>query len=241
VEAARNQPQYLGITADAAYAIARLLEELPEATRSQWQVGELEKIRAKTRARLEEVAPLQLSLIQVIHDELRADGILVPGVTNLGYWCHLAYPVSRPRSYLTSSYFATLGYAFPTALGAKVGNPQRPVVALCGDGGFLYAAQELATAVQAGINVVTIVLVDGAFGACLRIQQQRFGDRVMGTYLSNPDFTRLAESFGVRGIKLSHHEELRDGLHTALAEDGPVVVEVPVPNMVLPWEVPLKP
>lgn len=236
-EIGRNQSVQLGIVADARSALVALLEELPGKTQSLWQAAELKEIRETIIARLEEAAPLQFSLIQVIHDELKDDGILIPGVTNLGYWCDLAYPVSRPRTYLTSSYFATLGYAFPTALGAKIGNPERPVVALCGDGGFLYAASELATAVQEGLNVVTLVFVDGAYGTCLRIQQQRYGGRTIGTHLYNPDFVRLAEAFGARGIKLSGPEELRDGLRSALAEDRPTVVEVPVSNMVQPWEV----
>jgi acetolactate synthase-1/2/3 large subunit len=243
-EVARNYPVEMGIVADAGSAIVSLLEELPEATKSQWQMAELKEIKMKIMTKLEEVAPLQLSLIRVIRDELK-DGILIPGVTNMGYWCNLAYPVLQPRSYLTSSYFATLGYAFPTALGAKIGNPERPVVALCGDGGFLYAAPELATAVQEGINVVTLVFVDEALGACLRIQQRSFEDRIIGTRLHNPDFALLAESFGARGIKLSHPEklaeELRDALRSALAENRPTVIEVPVPNMVQPWEVSLNP
>ena len=183
------------------------------------------------------MAPIQLSILRAIHNELQDEGIVVPCVTNLGYWAMAAYPVMRPRSYLTTSYFGTLGYAFPTALGGKMGNPQRPVVALCGDGGFLYALPDLATAVQEGINVVALVFVDGALGTCLRIQQRRFEGRVIGTHLHNPDFARLAESFGARGIKLSSPEELGEGLRTALAENRPTVVEVPVPNMVVPWEV----
>jgi len=240
-EMARGWPVEVGIVADARITIAAVMDELPEATKSQWRADELEKIKAKVTAKLEEKAPIPMALVRILHDVLGDDGILIPGVTNLGYWCNLAYPVARPRNYLTSSYFATLGYAFPTALGAKTGNPERPVVALSGDGGFLYAAPELATAVQEGLNVVTVVMADGALGACLRIQQQRLDNRVLGTRLNNPDFVRLAESFGARGIKLSHHEELKDGLRSALAENGPVVIEVPVPTMNMPWETSLKP
>jgi len=233
----RNEMVHLGIVADARSALTSLLEELHEGIGSTWQSTELEKIKATVISELEEVAPLQLSLIRVIHDELKEEGILVPGVTNIGYWSYIAYPVLRPRAYLTPSYFATLGYAFPTALGAKMGNPQRPVVALCGDGGFLYAIQELATAVREDLNVVALVFTDGAFGSCLRDQQRSYGNRIIGTRLRNPDFARLAEAFGAKGIKLSSPDELREGLCAALAEKRPTVVEVPVPNMRLPWEI----
>jgi acetolactate synthase-1/2/3 large subunit len=110
-------------------------------------------------------------------------------------------------------------------------------VAISGDGGFLFAAGDLATAVQQGLNVVTIIFNDGTYGATYRIQQRRYENRIIGTELHNPDFAALAESFGARGIKLSGYEELKGALHSALTEEGPVVIEVPIPSMVQPWEV----
>ncbi|UCD09874.1 MAG: hypothetical protein JSU79_04305, partial [Dehalococcoidales bacterium] len=153
----------------------------------------------------------------------------------LGYWCQMTYPVYEPRTYLSSSYYSTLGYAFPAALGAKVGNPDKPVIALCGDGGFLYAATELATAVQEGINIITLVLNNNAYGTCEKIQRSRFDNRLIGTHLHNPDFARFAESFGTIGIKLQDAEELADALTSAITEPKPVVIELPVPDMSNPW------
>ena len=155
----------------------------------------------------------------------------------MGYWSQFVYPVYEPRSYLTSSYFVTLGYAFPTALGAKVGNPGRQVVVLSGDGGFLFAVGDLATAVQLGLNVVVIVFNDGVYGATHRMQKHRYDNRIIGTELSNPDFASLAESFGAVGIKLSGPTELKAALRSALAQDGPVVIEVPIESMPHPWEI----
>ncbi|MFQ5996006.1 MAG: thiamine pyrophosphate-binding protein [Dehalococcoidales bacterium] len=234
-EVGRNHTVHLGITSDARAALSSLLEVLPEGSRSGWQPDELEEIREAVMTELEQTAPLQLSLLQTIRAELKEDAILVPGITNVAYWGHLAYPVVRPRAYLTSSYFATLGYAFPTALGVKVGNPKKQVVALSGDGGFMYALPELATAVQEGLNVVTLVFVDRAFGASLHDQQRRFGGRIIGTQLHNPDFVRVSEAFGARGIKLTRPEELGGALQAALAENLPTVVEVPVPTMTTPF------
>jgi len=87
------------------------------------------------------------------------------------------------------------------------------------------------------LNVVTIIFNDGTYGATYRIQQRNYENRIIGTELKNPDFAALAESFGARGIKLADHKELKGALRSAFAENGPVVIEVPVPNMVLPWEV----
>ena len=144
---------------------------------------------------------MQVELIGKIRSVLSEEAILVSGITNVGYWCNLAYPVFRPRTYLTSSYFATLGYAFPTALGAKVAAPDKPVVCVTGDGGFLYAVGELATAVQYGINLVTIVFNDQAFGSTKSDQQRNYQGRIVETDLKNPDFVKLAEAFGAKGMK----------------------------------------
>ena len=128
------------------------------------------------------------------------DAVLISGISSIGYWCHLAFPVLAPRSYVNTSYFATLGYAFPTGLGAKVGNPHRQVVAVTGDGGFMYALPDLATAVQEGINTVTVVFNDGALGASLRDQQVRYKGRVIGTRMQKPQLRRNGASLrGRRG------------------------------------------
>jgi len=111
------------------------------------------------------------------------------------------------------------------------------VVATSGDGGFMYAASELATAVQEGINVVVLVFNNGSFGASYSDQERRFGGRIIGTRLHNPDFARLAEAYGAVGVKLSSHEELGDALRSALRAQRPVVIEVPIPNLAPPFQI----
>ena len=115
--------------------------------------------------------------------------------------------------------------------------PERQVVALSGDGGFLFAVGDLATAVQQRLNVVTIVFNDSVYGATYRMQLQRYENRIIGTDLKNPDFAALAESFGAVGMKLADPSELRQALRSALAENGPVVIEVPIKSMPHPWEI----
>ena len=235
-EPGRNHRIDLGITADARAALTALLKELSNSSASRWQEKEIAKIRAEIRTRLEKAAPVQLAIIRSIREVLQDDAIIVPDITNIGYWCDIAYPVNKPRSYVDSSYFATLGFAFPTALGAKAGNPDRPVVAICGDGGFPYASAELATAVQEGINVVTLVFVDNAYGTVTGIQRRQFGSRFVGNKLHNPDYVKFAEAFGAIGIKLSSHAEIGKQLSSALKADRPVVIEIPVPQLDTPWD-----
>ena len=161
---------------------------------------------------------------------------MVSGITNIGYWSHLAYPVRQPRTYLTTSYFATLGFSYPAALGAKVAYPDRQVVAICGDGGFMYCSQELSTAVRYGINVVTLVFNNNAYGASEWDQTQRYNQHYIGTDLHNPDFVKLAESFGAVGMR-TEPDGLGPALQQALAANAPVLLEVEVPTMMPPFQV----
>jgi acetolactate synthase-1/2/3 large subunit len=235
-ELGRNQRIETGIAADARAALTALLGELNSVQASQWQTSEVAEIRAEMKARMEKAAPVQMAIIRAIHEALPDESIIVPDITNVGYWCDIAYPINTPRSHVDSSYFATLGFAFPTALGVKTGNPDKPVIALCGDGGFPYAAMELATAVQEGISVITLLFSDSAYGTVTGIQRRQFGGRFIGNELHNPDYVKFTESFGAIGIKLSHHNDLGSTLRSVLKTDRPVVIEVPVPLMETPWD-----
>ena len=238
-ELGRNVEYRVGMVADAKLGVNDILAEWGGAAgASQWQDSELDEIRRKAAEDTRALAPLQVELIETIRAELDDDAIMVAGTTEVAYWGHLAFPVLKPRSYLTSSYFATLGYAFPTALGAKVGNPNRQVVATIGDGGFMYASSELSTAVQEGINLVTLVFNNGLLGASRADQMNRYQGRAIGTELLNPDFAQLAEVYGALGIRLADRRELGPALHDALRADRPAVIEVPMPNLRPPFQTP---
>ncbi len=240
-ELGRNWPLTLGIQGDARLTLTALLRSVQgSAGASAWTTAELDAARAAARHRLQEAAPLQLQIIDTIRAELSDDAIVVPDVTNIAYYAHVAFPVLAPRSWVTSSYFVSLGYAFPTALGAKVGNPDKQVVAICGDGGFMFNVQELATAVQEGINVVTLVFNDSAFGATLYDQHVRYDDHVVGTRLHNPDFARLAEAFGAQGVKLKGPEGLAEAMRSALASNRPTVIDIPMPTLPAPFHSTLR-
>lgn len=238
-EVGRNLPVSVGITADGRLGVLALRNELGGSTKaSRWAQGEPRKIRQQCYEEIREMAPLATQIVETMRQEMEDDAILVNDNTLIGYWSHLTFPVLKPRSYITSGYFATLGYGFPTALGAKIGNPNRQVVATIGDGGFGYAPGELATAVQEDINVVTIVFNNGAFGASYTDQQHSFGGRVIGTQLHNPNFALLAEAYGALGMKLAHHQELGEALRNALKAKRPVIIEVPMPQQAPPFQIP---
>ena len=236
-EVGQSYPAQVGLVGDARLTLAALRERLQGAQHaSSWTKDEFHAARLQAEEEVNELTSFQLPIVRALREEMDRDAVLVSGVTNVAYWANLAFPVYEPATYLTSSYFATLGFAFPTALGAKVARPERQVVALAGDGGFLYDVGDLATAVQHGINVVVVVFNDNAFGASLHDQQTQYEGRVIGTQLHNPDFVKLAESFGVVGMR-AQPEEFGPALRQALAAQRPVLLEVPIPTRVPPFQV----
>ena len=204
----------------------------PARPQREADVAELRERRSQTALRVEP----QESLLAAVRAATPEDGILVSGMTQLGYYSRAFYPVYHPRTFLTSSYSGNLGYAFPTALGAKVAQPDKAVVCLSGDGGFLFNSQEMATAVQHNINLVAVVFNDNAYGNVLRDQVNRFDGRTIGADLHNPDFIKLAEAYGVRGVRAEGPEQLEASLREALAIDAPTLIEVPVSMMPTPFE-----
>jgi acetolactate synthase-1/2/3 large subunit len=191
---------------------------------------ELVTLKIAAQARLDAVQP-QAAFARAIREELPDDGIVVVESTQVGYWSHQALPVYEPRTYLGSGYQGTLGFGFPTALGAQVGNPGRKVVSLNGDGGFLFNVQELSTVVQQGINAVAIVFDDGAYGNVRRIQKETFHGHTIASELRNPDFVKLADAFGIRGARADTPEDLARALREALRADEPALIAVPVGEM----------
>ncbi len=177
----------------------------------------------------------QFELAKVIREELPEDGILVTDVTQLATFVQYGMPFYQPRTLITPGFQGTLGYAYPTALGAKVAFPDRKVLSISGDGGFMFNVQEMSTAVAHGIDVVAIVMNDGAFGNVKRIQQTQYVGRMIGVELRNPDFVAMAHSFGMRGVKADTPEALRTALKDAFAKPGPALIEIPVGELPSIW------
>lgn len=235
-EIGKNYPTELGIVADAREAMRALSQALDSADIENRSADDVAGKRAKFLERIRELAPDQTRIVDAIRAALDDDAIVVSGVTNIGYWSIITMPINRPRAFLTSSYFGTLGYAFPTALGAKIAHPDKQVVALCGDGGFLYSPQELSTAVRFGINVVAVVFNNHAYGASRWDQIHRFDEHFIGTDLHNPDFMKLADAYGAVGMRCTP-ETLGATLSEALSTNAPVLLEVDVPIMMPPFQI----
>jgi acetolactate synthase-1/2/3 large subunit len=192
-------------------------------------------IKARVAADVSVLAP-QVAYLAAIRDVLPDHGVLIDELTQVGYSARAAYEVRKPRTFISSGYQGTLGWGVATALGAKHALGDAPVVALAGDGGFMFTVQELATAVRHRIPAVFIVFNDGAYGNVRNMQKSLHGNRVIGTDLANPDFVRLAESFGIAGRRTANPEGLRQALEQSLAANEPALIEVPVGDMPSPWQ-----
>jgi len=219
----------IAVIADSADGCKALLSELetqvnPDSSRSD----EIAEIKAKAWKLIQKVQP-QMAYLNVIREVLPRNGCYVPELSQMGFatWAG-GMPVYEPRTYISEGFQGTLGFGFPTALGVKAANPERAVVSVNGDGGFMFALQELATAAQYGIGLVTLVFNNHSFGNVRRDQQMGFGGRLVGADLINPDFMKLAESFGVAGCRVTTPEELKPVLAKAIDDDAPVLIEVSV-------------
>jgi len=220
----------IGIEADAKAALGQLVNLVPSSNRArESREAELTALKERSRETAAQ-AELQSAYALTIRDELPDDGILVSESTQVGYWAQMGgFPVYEPRTMLTSGYQGTLGYGFATALGAQVGNPDKKVVSINGDGGFFYNVQELSTQAQQQIPLVTVVFNDNGYGNVRRMQELKYNGHKIATDLVNPDMVKMAESFGVAGFRAETPDAFRAVLRDALASNGPALIEVPVP------------
>lgn len=227
----------VGIVADAATGARALAEAVrgqvdpdPEAA------GRVAAAEATARGKFADVQP-HVAYLDTIRRVLPRDGILVKDICQAGFASYFAWPVYEPRTYLTSGYQGNLGHALPQALGAKVGCPDKAVVTITGDGGFLFAAQELSTAAQHGIGLVTVVFRNDAYGNVRRDQMTVFEGRTIASDLPAMDYVKLAEAQGVAGYRCDSPEGLQPLLERAIADDQPALIEVTVDpdSEVPPW------
>lgn len=224
-EMVRLKPD-VAIVADATAGTAALTQAVAQkATPSR--VEEFAGLNREARERFSAVQP-QVDYLNAIREALPRNGFFVEEVSQMGFTARFAFPVYGPRQYVTCGYQDNLGFGYNTALGVKVGNPDKAVVSVSGDGGFMFGVQELATAVQHNIAVVAIVFNNNAYGNVLRDQKQTYSGRYIGSDLTNPDFVKLGDSFGVKTYRATSPAELKAMVTEALELNAPVLIEVPI-------------
>jgi acetolactate synthase-1/2/3 large subunit len=225
-----------GIAGDAAAVLRRLNQHLAHlAPMNKDRIAASRALKERVAADFEKLGVI-LGFLKAIRDVLPDDGVLIDELTQVGYAARTTWEARGPRTYISSGYQGTLGWGVATALGAKHALGQTPVVALSGDGGFMFNVQEFATAVRHRIPIVVILFNDGAFGNVRIMQREDHGNRVIGSDLANPDFMRLAASFGIGGYRASDPAGLRNALEQALAKNEPALIEIPVGDLPDPWQ-----
>ena len=237
-EVGRNGRPDVAIVTTAKKGLTALVDAIGKTNRKRdSREADLRALQKKTLAFYDDKLGPQMAYCRALRSALPENGILVEELTQIGYAARVGFPTYTPRSYISSGYQGTLGFGFATALGAKVGCPDRPVLSISGDGGFMFNVQELSTAVQSGINVVAVVFNDGAFGNVQRMQKQDYDNRVIATELRNPDFVKLAESFGANAARTESPGELEAAIKRAFAEPGPWLIDARIGTVPDPWPI----
>ena len=217
---ATNYPVEMGIVGDARTVLKAIVSVLQHQETSWGNVW-------KRGRNLEQLKPEWL--IETLRTELPDNSIVFADASEMGLRMQSDFPAYSARSFFYPSNYASLGWGFPAAIGGAVGQPERPVVCVSGDGGFLMTAQELATAVRYKLRLITIVHNDATYGAIKSIQRNKHESRYVDTELNNPDFVKFAESFGLPCCRARNAEEFAAALRQALQRDGPSLIEVPEP------------
>jgi acetolactate synthase-1/2/3 large subunit len=222
----------VGVIGDARRALEQIAARLAEPIVADLAlhpdpsvVMEIAERQAEERARLQ--GDPGFGFMAAVRAALARDAIVANDAALVNGWTSQHLPSYTPRSVLFPSGFAALGFALPAALGAKIAFPERQVMAVCGDGGFLFTAHELATAVQYGLAVVVLVFNDGSYGSIARLQRAHFG-AAFAADLVNPDFVRLAEAFGAWAARADTPDDVGAALAAALRANRPALIEAKV-------------
>ena len=233
-EIGKNVEIGLPIVGDAKNILSSLNKVLkiykPSNEVNQWT----DMIKAKKQELLPRVTyddvPLKpQSVIKEISEVLTADSILTTDVGQNQMWAAHFFDTQKPRKFISSGGLGTMGFGFPAAIGAKIACPDDPVVSINGDGGFLMVCQELATVREYDMPVIAVVLENRTLGMVYQWQSLLYNERHSQTLLGNsPDFVKLAESFGINGVRVEKPGETKEALSSAIKDNEPVLLNVVV-------------
>jgi len=231
-EIGKNVETYIPIVGDVKHSLAAINEKVEAGDTREWlaQIEQWKQEHPLTYKASDEVIKPQW-LVQMIARSTDGDAIVTTDVGQHQMWVAQYYPFTKPRSNITSGGLGTMGFGFPAAIGAKLAYPDRTVIAVTGDGGFQMTAQELAIVAIHNIPVKVAILNNRALGMVRQWQQLFHGGRYSQIDLSgSPDFVKLAEAYGVRGMRATTPAEAEAVWAEAMRHPGPVVVEFVIPT-----------
>lgn len=230
----KNVPAYIPIVSDAKNGLNALIKQVKKNTHSEWlkQFRKYDKLEADKVIRPEQhPADGQITMAEAIHQlsvKTKGDAVLVADVGQNQMEAARNFAYRKPRSYITSGGAGTMGFGLPAAFGAKIGAPDREVIAIVGDGGFQMTLQELATIAQEKTPVKIIILNNNYLGMVRQWQQLFFDKRYSFVDLKNPDFVAVTKGFGIAAEKISDRKDLGRALDKLLAAKEPMLLEIEV-------------
>jgi acetolactate synthase-1/2/3 large subunit len=214
----RNYPVALGLAGDARSVLAATLAGIPQR-QGEWK---------QTWQRARDAKQLKPEwIVDVLREQIPESSIVFADACEMGLRMHTDFPAYAPRTFFYPSNYATLGWGLPAAIGGAVGQPERWTICVCGDGGFMMAAQELSTAVRYRLKLIVVIHNDSTYGAIKAIQRRNHESRFVDTDLNNPDFAKFADSFGVPSYRVEAPQGFAVALRQALHADGPSLIEIP--------------
>ena len=227
-ETERHYAPVQAIVGDARLAVEALVAALAarEISKRGWSADEVTVIRE--RALAETWGADQAPYLAALRRAIPRDGIVVNDMTMMSYLAARRFPVYGPRTFFSPTGYATLGFALPAAIGAKVARPDTTVVAVCGDGGFQYTMESLGVAVQHRIGLPVVIFNDSTYTAVKSAQAREQESRFFGVDLINPDFVKLAGAYGIPGVRAESPEALTRAVVEAAGRDLPTIIDVPI-------------
>ncbi|MCA1670432.1 MAG: thiamine pyrophosphate-binding protein [Thermomicrobia bacterium] len=233
LELGRNYPAEVKVQGDARLAVEMLLDEVRASggPTQRWERADLAQRRATAKAPREADYD---AYIDALRTALPRDGIITHDMTSLSYLCHQRFPVYEPRTYFSPHGFGTLGFSMPAAIGAKIGAPEREVVAVVGDGGYQFTMEELAVAIQHDVTLPIVIFNDSTYTAVKRGMDT--SGRYLGVDLVNPDYVKLADAYGIPGVRAQSADALAEAIREAQKRLGPTIIDTPIASPGAPKE-----
>ncbi len=224
-EIGKNVRYDIPIVGDAKVVLEMLLERMTPAKHPEW-LNQIDEWQQKHPLKYETTGLKPQLVIETISELTKGEAIICTEVGQHQMWTAHFYQFTKPRTFITSGGLGTMGFGFPAAIGAQVGNPGRLVIDIAGDGSFQMNIQELGTAVANNIPVKVIIMNNFYLGMVRQWQELFFNKRYSGTIMEhNPDFVKIAEAYGAKGFLVTEAKHLRDTLREAFKTPGPVVVD----------------
>lgn len=234
-EIGKNYPALLGLVGDAKLTLGGIIEQLSRLApdRRVSKAAVVERLRKFVYNGLKERGSTEVEALEAIRDAMGRNATAAFDLTILSFWARFYFKVYEPRDFIFPTGSSTIGFGVPAAIGAKIARPERAVVAVCGDGGFIFSSQEFGTAMQYGLNIPFVVFNDSKYGLLEWLQKKVYG-RANQIELFQPDFLEFAASFGANAERVKTMGALRNSLKKALASDKPTLIEVQIP-ISPPW------